>query len=234
MIRKYLLSLYKNAEKQKEKSIRAALAQIAPAGIFLDLGCADGRKTLWWAKAAKAKKILGIEMIRAAAKRARAKNIDVFVADIDKAKWPVQDSSVNCVFSNLLVEHLTDVDHFISESQRVLKKGDYTIVSTNNLASWHNLISLLFGWAPFDLTNSSPKVWSIGNPLVIHKQEKLFYPETYIHKCVYTTRWLKEWYELYGFKLISVRGSGYYPLPAFLGNIDKTHAAFITLTFKKV
>ena len=202
-------------------------------GIFLDVGCWDGRKTLWWAKAAKTKKILGIEINAQAAKRAQKKGVNVFTIDIDKEMWPIKNNSVDCVFSNLTIEHLSNIDLFISESSRVLKKGGYTIVATNNLASWHNIVSLIFGWAPFDLTNSSSKLRLIGNPLALKNTGSLF-SASWCHKCIYTPRWLKEWYELYGFKFVSAHGSGYYPLPAFVGNIDKTHAAFITLVFKKV
>lgn len=229
----FLQKLYKNAEKYKEKTIRSALKKIPEHGVFLDVGCWDGRKTLWWAKAAKSKKVLGLEMVEYAAERARKKNIQVFTTDIDRQKWPIKDNSIDCVFSNLLIEHLSDIDHFISESHRVLQKGGYTIMSTNNLSSWHNIASLLFGWTPFDLTNSSSTLNLIGNPLTNPKNNS-FYGKSWCHKCIYTTRWLEEWYKLYGFNLMAVRGSGYYPLPAFMGNIDKTHAAFIILTFKKV
>ncbi|MBI3397172.1 class I SAM-dependent methyltransferase [Candidatus Woesebacteria bacterium] len=233
MFAKYLDFLYKEAEREKEKDLEKALAVIPPNGTFLDIGCWDGKKTLRWASAARAKRILGIEVVKDIAKKARKKNIKVYEVDVDKGKWPLESSSIDCVLSNLVIEHLTDVDNFISESFRVLKKGGYTIVCTNNLASWHNIVSLLFGWAPFDLTNSSPKLWSMGNPLVLHKNEGSLFGKSYCHKCVYTIRWLKEWYGLYGFKLINFYGSGYYPLPSFFGKIDKAHAAFITLTFKK-
>lgn len=233
IIKRFLLKLYKGAEKHKEISIRKELSRLPPKGVFLDVGCWDGRKTLWWAKAAKAKKALGIEMVEYAARRAKNKNIEVFVTNIDKEKWPIRDNSVDCVFSNLLIEHLGNVDHFISETHRVLKKSGQTILSTNNLSSWHNIAGLLFGWAPFDMANSSSTLRLIGNPITNQKNDS-FFGQSWCHKCIYTTTWLKEWYELYGFKLVSVRGSGYYPLPAFIGNVDKTHAAFIILTFKKV
>ena len=225
--------LYKGAERHKENSLRRILAKIPPNGVFLDVGCWDGRKTLWWAKAAKAETVFGIEMVEYAAQRARNKIINVLITDIDRERWPIKDNSVDCVFSNLLIEHINDIDHFISETRRVLKKGGLTIISTNNLSSWHNIASLLFGWTPFDLTNSSSTLKLIGNPLTNQKNDS-FFGQSWCHKCIYTERWLKDWYNIYGFKHISTHGSGYYPLPAFIGNIDKTHSAFIILVFKKV
>jgi ubiquinone/menaquinone biosynthesis C-methylase UbiE len=232
-MKNYFNSIYKIAEKDKEKKLKKILHEIPPTETFLDIGCWDGKKTLYWAKELKAKNILGLEIDKNAAKEARKKNINVFIIDIDKDKWPLKNNSVDVVLSNLVIEHLTDVDKFISESFRVLKKGGYTIVSTNNLSSWHNIFSLLFGFAPFDLTNSSPKAWSIGNPFAIHDSEKSLFGKSYCHKCIYTSKWLREWYEIYGFKFEKTYGSGYYPFPSFLGNIDKTHSAFITLVFRK-
>jgi len=225
--------MYKEAEYFKENNIRDVLSKLPPGGVFLDVGCWDGRKTLWWAKAARTKKIFGLEVVKYAAERAKRKKIRGHVADIDVEKWPFKNNSVDCVFSNLLIEHISNVDHFISETNRVLKKGGYTIVSTNNLSSWHNIVCLLFGWVPFDLTNSSTTLKLIGNPFTVQKKDS-FFGKSWCHKCVYTSTWLKKWYELYGFALVDERGSGYYPLPAFIGNIDKTHAAFIVLAFKKI
>lgn len=233
MFKKYLTNLYKSAEIQKEKVLKQVLNALPKNGLLLDVGCWDGEKTLWWGKALKSKKIIGLDSVKSACKIAQSKGIEAYHTDLDKEKWPIKDNFVDCLVSNLVIEHLSNVDHYISESYRVLKKGGYAVVSTNNLSSWHNIFSLFFGWAPFDLTNSSPKVWSIGNPLVVHGNEKSVYGPTFLHKCVYTIRWLKEWYGLYNFKLEDVKGAGYYPLPNFIGNIDKTHASLIILVFKK-
>jgi ubiquinone/menaquinone biosynthesis C-methylase UbiE len=227
-----LYNFYKSTEKAKEHELKKVLSKLPKDGVFLDVGCWDGTKTNWWAKALKPKKVIGIEIIPNAVKVAKKKGIEAYVCNIED-KWPIKNNSTDVVLSNLVIEHLNDVDQFISESYRVLKKGGYTIVCTNNLSSWHNIISLLFGWAPFDLTNSSSKRWSIGNPLVVHKNKKSIYGKTFTHKCVYTARWLKEWYELFGFKFFNLKTAGYYPFPSFLGKLDKRHAAYIILVFKK-
>lgn len=233
MFKKYLEGLYQEAEAHKKENIKKALKEVRRGGILLDVGCWDGEYTMDWVDAMSADKVFGIEVLPEAIKLAKSKKIRVFKTDLNTEKWPLKNGSVDCVVSNLVIEHLSNVDHFISESYRVLKAGGSSIVSTNNLSSWHNILSLFFGWAPLDLTNSSKKTWSIGNPLALHNKEESYYDDTFTHKCVYTARWLEEWYGLYGFELSSVYGAGYYPLPAFIGNIDKIHSAFITLRFKK-
>lgn len=232
MIKKYLGNIYNQAASLNRSNIAKFLSEEKRGGRLLDVGCYDGKVTQEWIKATKATKVYGIEIISRAAKEARNRGVDVKVSDLNK-RWPFRNNHFDYVVSNIVIEHISNVDNFISESYRVLKNGGVTIVSTNNLASWHNIFSLLFGWAPFDMSNSSTRKWSIGNPLSLHKDEKNIYGPTWAHKCVYTTRWLKEWYELYGFKFVDVAGAGYFPLPAVFGKFEKTHAALITLKFRK-
>ena len=233
MLKKYLNYLYKKAESDKINDIRQALSKLPSGGILLDVGCWDGINSLKWADALKAKKIIGLEVVKKVLPKAKKLGIEVYDIDLDKEKWPIIYNTIDYVVSNLVIEHLTNVDHFISESERVLRKGGYTIVSSNNLSSWHNIFSLLSGWTPFDLTCSSSRVWSLGNPLAIHNMKSSYYGSTFTHKCVYTIRWLREWYQLYNFELVEVYGAGYYPLPSVFAKIDKNHSAFITLVFKK-
>lgn len=72
---------------------------------------------------------------------------------------------------NPVIEHLFDTDNFVSESFRILKPGGYTIVSTVNLASWHNIFALILGYQPFDFANISIK-GTIGNPFSLWKDER--------------------------------------------------------------
>jgi len=233
MIKRFFEYLYKEAEDTNRENIDAALSQIKKGKVLLDVGCWDGTYTLRWGKSYNAKVLMGLEIVPEAVKLAKKRGIKVIDQDLSNNKWRVKDNSVDCVVSNLVIEHMSNVDNFISESFRVLKKGGYTIVSTNNLSSWHNIISILLGWTPFDMVNSSIKAWAIGNPLALHNNEALLIGPSYSHKCVYSIRWLKDWYKLYGFKFVDVKGAGYYPLPAKVGNIDKRHCAFMTLTFQK-
>ena len=233
MLKKYLNDLYIKTAFVSRDNITEALSEVNKNGYLLDVGCWDGEVTQEWADAVSTEKVYGIELVKKAALKAKKKGIKVAATDIDKSTWPYPGNKFDYVISNLVIEHLADVDHFILESYRVLKKGGITIVSTNNLASWHNIICLFMGWAPFDLTNTSFKRWSIGNPMAIHSNEASKFGKTFTHKCIYTERWLKEWYGLYKFKHIKTYGAGYYPLSPVLGKVDKLHCALITMLFKK-
>lgn len=232
MINRYFQSLYHQAERRNNANIIRALKETGPHCKIVDIGCWNGNNTAIWAKAAQASEIYGIEPVQSAAKSAAGKGITTYNMRADQGKWPIKAKSVNCIVSNQTIEHLFDVDHFFLESSRVLVKGGYLITSTNNLSSWHNLFALLLGWAPFDLTNSSVKTTGIGNPIAVHPQEKHPFGPTWIHKCIYTVRWLNDWGRLYGFNTVKCYGAGYYPFPSILGRIDFNHSSFITIVME--
>ena len=233
MFKKYLHNLYKEAEDLNTANVMEALKSTGPHEILLDVGCWDGVASQDWISSSQAKTVYGIEPIKFAAEKAEEKGIKTFVIEAERDKWPLKDNSVDCVVSNQVVEHLSNLDHFFSEAERVLKPGGYLITSTNNLSSLHNIFSIILGYAPFDLTNSSSKKIGIGNPFAIHKGESDPRGSSWTHKCVYTPRWLKDWQEAYNLKFKGYLGSGFYPLPASLGKIFKGHSAFITTICQK-
>jgi SAM-dependent methyltransferase len=234
MLKNIFNSLFVSAEKQNTRNVCFALSSTGPHQILLDVGCWDGLNSLIWAKAASAVTINGIEPVKTAAKKAIKRKINVANIIADKGKWPFDNNSIDCIVTNQVVEHLTNLDNFFKESSRTLKSNGYLIVSTNNLSSWHNIFSLIFGWAPFDLTNASEIKSGVGNPLAIHRGESNIWGSSWTHKCIYTSTWLSAWGNLYGFDRQSELGAGYYPLPNFLGNLDKTHCALMTIIFKKI
>lgn len=52
-----------------------------------------------------------------------------------------------------MIEHVSNVDLFVSEVFRVLKKGGHAVISTENGSSWHNVFAAAMGWQIFSLTN---------------------------------------------------------------------------------
>lgn len=231
-MKNFLIQLYKNARLLNNHFINTALKEYGPFESILDVGCWDGELTCDYAKNCSAKNVYGIEIVKDIIEKAEKRGIKCFSLEADKDIWPIENESIDCVISNQVVEHMTDLDHFFEEASRVLKKDGILITSTNNLAAWHNIFSLFFGWAPFDLTNSSKKILGIGNFLATHKGE-ISNEATWTHKCIYTQKWLFEWQNLYNLRKVRLLGAGFYPFSAKLGNIFKNHAAFIILVTQK-
>lgn len=224
--------MYKHARELGDSFVLESLKKNGPLESLVDVGSWDGELTTRYAKACGAKNVYGLEIMEEMNSKATKKGIQCFPIRADKDKWPFDNESIDCITSNQLIEHLCDVDHFFSEASRVLKIGGILITSTNNLSNWQNIIALIFGLAPFDLTNSSNLTRGLGNPFSIHKKESSE-GITMLHKCIYTPRWLFEWQKLYHLKKVSHFGAGFYPFPAILGNIFKGHAAFMVITTKK-
>lgn len=227
MIKSLLARMYEAADERNLRNIEDALAAAAPGGSLLDLGCDDGERTLRFARAAHAGRLHGVEVVEDRASLARKLGIEVEAADLARP-LPYDDGQFDAVVSNQVIEHLVDTDTFVEEIRRVLRTGGVAVVSTENLASWHNLAALLLGWQPFSLTNVSSARGGIGNPAALHRGSEVT-AETWKHVHVFAFRGLRELFELHGFAVDRVLGAGYYPLPARLGVLEPRHAAFLTV-----
>src|SRR3990167_9344738 len=127
----------------------------------LDVGCGDGKQTLLYKNVVSCSTIDGIDGQLGRVKAAQSKGVDARVAYIEK-KWPYPNKSLDVVITNQVIEHVLSIDHFIEETYRVLKPGGYSIVSTENLASWHNIGALVLGYQ--DFSHHIIKRKHIGNP----------------------------------------------------------------------
>jgi 2-polyprenyl-3-methyl-5-hydroxy-6-metoxy-1,4-benzoquinol methylase len=72
------------------------------------------------------------------ADKARDRGIEIVGHDLNHF-FTLPDHSVDVVTANQVIEHLADTDQFVSELRRVLRPSGTLVVSTNNLASWHNI-----------------------------------------------------------------------------------------------
>ena len=223
--RSFARRTFARAMNQNLRVLRRLASQPAVDAPACDIGCWDGQSFLQYAP--RGRRLLGLELDAMAASRARDRGIDAITCDLT-TEWPLATSSIGLVTSNQVIEHLLDVDHFVSESFRVLRPGGRAVISTENLASWHNICALALGWQPFSLTNISSVASGLGNPCAnLRDEQPLAAGWQHVH--VMTTKALRELFVAHGFVRVSVHGAGYYPLPATMGRLDPSHAAFITV-----
>lgn len=232
-LKKIMIKMYEDAMQLNDDNVCRALTEIWISKRLLDIGCWDWEKTLKYIDAAHSTENYWIELIQEQALKANKNWIKTISCYADKDRRPFEDNFFDVIVSNQVIEHLSNVDIFFQEAYRVLKPWWYLVTSTNNLSSWHNIIALIFWWAPFDLTNSSTQWLWIWNPFAVHSWEKTLYWDSRTHKCIYTTKRLNNWQNLYKLKSVKHYGSWYYPLPAIVWNIFKKHSAFITLVNQK-
>lgn len=231
MFKKYMSGLWGKAYEGNYDNI-LSLLEVDPCANFLDLGCDDGAWTLRCASKIGTCSINGVEVVDERANLARDKNVVVKSADLNSV-LPYDDSSFDAVHSNQVIEHLYDTDKFLEEITRVLRGGGYTIISTENAASWHNILSLFFGWQMFSLTNISSKKGGIGNPFALHHGELAGHSAMQHHR-IFSYKGLIEYVECFGLKIEKVLCSGYYPLPSSFAKFDPRHGHFITVKARKV
>ncbi|OGZ34756.1 MAG: hypothetical protein A2174_02315 [Candidatus Portnoybacteria bacterium RBG_13_41_18] len=218
--------------QQRYEELILSLLEKNSSARFLDCGCDDGSLTMRFAEKIGAKEIFGIEINEEQRKKSFKKGIQALRGDLNK-NFDFPDNYFDVICSNQVIEHLYDTDNFLAESMRVLKKGGYIVCCTENLSSWHNILALILGWQPFSINNISSMYAEIGNPFSLHYKEPfLFSAPKNIHIKGFAYRGLKEIFEIHGFKIENLIGSGYYPIP--IEKIDPRHAAFLIIKARKI
>jgi ubiquinone/menaquinone biosynthesis C-methylase UbiE len=209
---------------------------------FLDLGCGDGSLTMDFAGIIKPGKIYAIEFMDEDRKKAEKKGIKCLKSDLNSF-FKFKSSSFDIILSSQNIEHLHNTRLYLEECYRVLKPGGQLIVLTENLASWLNIFSLLFGWQPFSTANING--WSAGNPMSYHrdkeKNEKFVkkYTKTLVsgavgHVRVLAYHGLEELMTRIGYSDVKLYTRGWLPfwgpLSDFMCTINKRHGHFLIAT----
>jgi len=176
------------------------LANTLKAENLLDIGCGDGVVTIAVAQALRATKIYGVDISPKLVEKALKNGVLASVLNLSAAPLPFNDNSFDFVICTDVLEHLFDPDFVIKEIYRVLKPTGFAIISTPNLAAWHERFSLLFGFQP-ESTAASMYYGFIG---------KLFAknPEgAGEHIRVPTFRALKQLLKIHNFNVVKVMGA---------------------------
>lgn len=228
----YFLHLWHHAASENNKFLKS-LVESAISAKILDLGCSNGDIVLERISGKiKYPELYGTDIDKTSIQMARKKGIRVTSSNVEKG-LPYRGNTFDVVSANQLIEHLTFTDQLLKEIFRVLKPGGYLLLSTENLASWHNIAALFLGWHPFSLHASD--IRDVGNPFRLVKMTNL--PLHTRHRKLFTLRSLLDVVRLHKFVIENWFGTGYYPLPPFLAeitsNIDPYHSAFIGLKARK-
>lgn len=114
-----------NPGTEMEKDLIIPLLKPAKKDIILDIGCGTGRFTIPIAK--RCKKVIGIDfsedmLLVAKRKSKNIKNTKYRKLDIAK-KLPFKNNSFDKIVCTLVVSHIKNLEKFIKEIQRILKKG---------------------------------------------------------------------------------------------------------------
>lgn len=223
----YLYRLFRQTEEENRRVI-LKLLEPRPGARLLDLGCYDGSWTLQLARQVGAAEVSGVEVVPDIADKARAKGLHVVEADLN-GRIPLPDSSFDVIHANQVIEHLHDTDRFASEVCRLLAPGGYAVISTNNLASAHNIVSLLMGRQPPSAHVSGlALVGNSLNPLEGDKHEN----PAMAHLRIFSYSALRGFLAMHGMRAEAYRTVGFYPFPIpfarILCRVFPIYGAFLT------
>lgn len=237
IIKQYSKNLFTSWTKEEQMQFSSLLEEKKGCS-FIDLGAGDGRLTMQFAKACKAGKIIGVDS-GSLRRKIGLRKMSFVAANLNK-KLPFRSNSFDVVISHFSLEHLYNTGVFIKESKRILKKGGYAVVATDNLSNWPNVISLIMGWQPsVSAYGVASKV--LGNPLAlqgdftIEKESEL---GELSHNKVLAYKMLLDAYKEYGFQIEKIEGIGYFPFYGFISRLfcwlDTRHAHWLIIKARKM
>lgn len=118
-----------------QRQVAATLLTKIPAKVFptvVDLGCGTGAITTQLAQRCQAETLLGLDIAEGmlAFARQRWPQAELLWCGGDAESLPLQDASIDLMFSSLAVQWCADFPRVCDEAMRVLKPGGYCVLAT--------------------------------------------------------------------------------------------------------
>ncbi len=135
--------------RRNHKAVLDILQNVSKSNNLLDIGCAEGTKTIQYASmlSIPSENVYGIETKPKYVKLAQ-EHFKIFNVNLEHDTFPFQEKEIEVIICNQVLEHLKNIFLPLSEMDRVLKIGGYLIIGIPNLAALHNRIFILFGKQP--------------------------------------------------------------------------------------
>jgi SAM-dependent methyltransferase len=240
MLKKYAIKIFNS---WTDENIKSVLNNIEPNknASLVDLGCGDGVLTARFSKRLGSKKIFAVDGLKT-----NIKGVKTIKSNLNK-RLPFQNNLFDVAVSHYSIEHLYNTGEFIYEMHRILKKGGYGVIATDNLAAWPNVLSLIFGYQPFSMTMGVGKN-ALGNPFAVRMNMKEIGDSSFnlnwrksgefSHNKVLSYKMLIDAFKEYGFEIERIDGIGYFPfygrISKIFCKIDKRHSHLLVLKVRKI
>lgn len=203
---KYWNKTHKENEKLRlrEKSSLKIISSLPNIKDVLDAGCGHGKFMLSLKKMRPELKLKGVDYSNAEVKTAKKYGLDVKQMNFENG-IKMKSNSFDLVYAGEIIEHLYNTDLFVSESNRILRKGGYFIITTPNLLAWFNRILAVIGIQPLFLEPSTKsKLVGAG---ILGKLKKESAPVGHVR--IFTIQALKDILEMNGFEVVKIYGNPY-------------------------
>lgn len=184
---------------------------------ILDVGCGYGKFIRILSKKFSGITLKGVDYSKKEVKDARKMGLDVSIGDVEKG-IDFRSESFDILFAGEFIEHLYNPDFFLAESNRVLKKNGFLILTTPNLCAWFNRVLMFVGIQPLFLEPSTKSKLIGAGPLKKFKKEST--PVGHVR--IFCIDAIRDLLKENGFKMIKVKGAIYdQGLPKKLFFIDR-------------
>ena len=125
---------------------------------LLDIGSGKGSHLIGFSK--HGMKVYGLDKRDECV--ASLEEFDIKSCDIESAPFPYEDDYFDFIFSKSVLEHVVNVDNFLSQSYRVLKPGGIAVLMTPDWKSQHD-----FFWDDYTHVKAFTRK-SLQNAMVMH------------------------------------------------------------------
>lgn len=195
------------------KATILSLLEPNPKARVLDLGCGDPTRIT-----NDVRRVIGVRTVYGVdLHTVYDEHVIMTEGDLNHT-IPYADASFDVVLASQVIEHLHNTDTFIKEVKRVLQPNGYAVISTPNLAAWHNIAYLTQG--------KQPETATVSDDMYSWKEKPG-------HVRVFTATELIRFVTFHGFTIQTAIGSSYYPFTGrvarFLSKKDGKHACMTTL-----
>jgi 2-polyprenyl-3-methyl-5-hydroxy-6-metoxy-1,4-benzoquinol methylase len=214
-IEKYKTDLIVGAWEGYRQAILSLLEPDMGATV-LDLGSGEGQLTRRMKKRIGAAEIYGTDL------SSKVEETSFEGCDLN-VEIPYHKHTFDVVIASHIIEHLQDTDRFAEEIGRVMKPSGYAIISTPNLAAWHNVAYLVAG--------RQPETAAVSDQM---------YPwvEAPGHRRIFTATELIRFLNFHGFTVEKLVSTTYYPLlegrlSKWLAKLDWKHACMTTVKIRR-
>ena len=220
--------LYNAADKHlKDSTLDLMKVPVISRATLLDLGCGDCNFTQRMVEVVKPIKTIVVDSVKVRLEHAQELGYEIVEADLNNA-LPFPDNSIDVIHAGDVIEHLSNTDMLVKEIKRVLTPVGYAIISTPNLASWHNIGALVLSKQP-STCMVSDEIMAPGM-----QEDDTTMPK---HRRIFTKDGIKQLLKFHGLKVTNIRGLGYYPLTgfwqSFYAQLDWSHAVYILVKVVK-
>ena len=169
-----------------------------PYQRILDIGAGRGDDLSIARRINNAAELFAIERDGVDVTKLESLAIGVYSVDIEQARLPFEDESMDVIIANQIFEHTKELFWVFHEISRVLRHQGKLILGVPNLAALHNRLLLLLGHQPSSLKNNSAHIRGFT------KHDLLRFLESCFPK---------------GYKLCAFSGSNFYPFPPIIARL---------------